>query len=306
MNILITGDAGFIGGALKARLQQTDNVIFGADLKNGFDLRDYNTCKKVTQNIDYVYHLACEMGGLGYLKRWSSSSFYNGQMINLNMLKAVTENGGKRFFFSSSACVYPEHIQTISPDYKLKETDAFNGAPDLSYGMEKLLMEQEMRAYKEDYGLQIRIARFHNIYGPGSEHEDSKDKAPAALCKKAIRAKDGDSIVVWGDGRQTRSFLFVKDCVDGIIKLMDSNYSEPVNLGSEDAVTIDQLANLAIKESGKNLGITHDLTKPQGVRYRNADITIAKEKLNWQPTTSLEDGMMLTYRWLRNIYGDKQ
>jgi nucleoside-diphosphate-sugar epimerase len=219
-------------------------------------------------------------------------------LINTHMLEASLNESVERFFFASSACVYPNYKQTSEFIPGLKEEDALPADPNEYYGWEKLFAEMMCRAYREDYGLHTVISRFHNIYGPYGTYEGGKEKAPAALCRKVAMARDGDSIVIWGDGKQTRSFLYVDDCVRGVWMLVERDYPEPLNIGSDRLVTIDELADIIIKISGKKLKKVYDLTKPQGVRGRNSDNTKVTNVLGWKPEVPLEKGLEITYRWI--------
>lgn len=238
------------------------------------------------------------MGGIGYITQVGADIMHNSALMNINMLRAAVKTEVERFFFASSACVYPEEKQLIENVLPLKEADALPAHPDTFYGWEKLMMEKMCEATQQDYGLDVRIARFHNIYGPEGTYEGGKEKAPAALCRKVALALNPGQISMWGDGKQTRSFLYIDDCLSGILKLFHSNHDKPINIGSDRLITISELANMIISHSGKDIQIEHDLTKPQGVRGRNADITLAKQILKWKPKISLEEGMARTYDWI--------
>ena len=316
LRCLVTGGKGFIGSHLVNYLKSQGYYVINADIvRESFletkedlfyqvDLRNPTVCEVITQDVDWVFNLAANMGGIGYITKIGADIMRDNTMINLNMLEACRKNNVKRIFFSSSACVYPEYLQETTEVKPLKECDAFPAAPDQYYGWEKLYAELLMEAYHKDYGIDIRIARFHNIYGEYGTYEGGKEKAPAALCRKVAKAKDGDSIIIWGDGNQTRSFCHVDDAVRGILMLMKSNYTKPVNIGSDRLVTINELAQMIIDISGKKLTITHDLTKPQGVRGRNADLTLVKKVIGWEPKITLEEGLRRTYRWIyKQIHG---
>jgi nucleoside-diphosphate-sugar epimerase len=239
---------------------------------------------------------------MGFLHgKHDSEVVRDNQLINLNMLQASATNKVKRYFFSSSACVYPEHLQMEADIVALKESDAIPANPDLIYGWEKLITEKECEVYKKDHGLETRVARFHNIYGPGCVHSLERDKAPAALCKKVIAAKDDTSIEIWGDGKQTRSFLYIDDCVSGIIRLTESDCDRPLNIGSDRMIAIDDLADIIIAISGKKLSKTHNTSMPQGVRGRNSDNALSKKILGWEPKITLEEGLKHTYEYLSRI-----
>ena len=312
MKILVTGAGGFIGSHLSRHLHEMGHFVRAVDIKwDGFmpepyysekitaDLRDPYVCKEVTRGIDWVFHLAADMGGIGYITRVKSQVISNNALMNLNMIRSSVESGVERFFFSSSACVYPEYRQLEENVAPLKEEDAIPAQPDTYYGWEKLFTEQVLLAYKEDKKIDVRIARFHNVFGPYGAWEGGREKAPAALCRKVAMAPDGGEIVIWGDGKQTRSFLFIQDCLEGIMKLMESDYSEPLNIGSDRLVTIDELADIITKISGKRLRKVYDLSAPQGVRGRNADLTLARKVIGWEPKISLEKGLEITYKWIK-------
>jgi nucleoside-diphosphate-sugar epimerase len=316
--ILITGAGGFIGGHLGRELVMRGNFVRAVDVKwDNFikepyyseamtlDLRKEENALKAAEGMDYIFNLAANVGGMAWITRIAAEIMHDNQLIDINMLEAARKNDIERFFFSSSACVYPYQLQETPDVVPLKETDIKPYDPDTYYGWEKLLVEKECEAYANDYGLKTRVARFHTIYGEGSAHNGVKDKVPAALCRKVIQAKEGEAIEIWGDGKQTRSFLYVSDCVDAISSLIESDYDKPINVGSDRLITIDALADMVISFSGKKLSKRYDTTKPQGVRGRCADITLAKNILNWEPKVQLEEGMKRTYNFVEALLKEK-
>lgn len=309
--ILVTGAGGFIGSHLVESLRQGYGAwVRGADLKLpeynesfahefcAVDLRNFDNCLAVTKDIEEVYNLAADMGGIGYITSHLADIARNNTLINANMLEAARINGVKKFLFSSSACVYAQSKQ-YSPDViPLQEGDAYPADPEPGYGWEKLYAEQLCKYYHKDYGLDIRIVRFHNVFGPLGTYQGGKEKSPAALCRKIAHAPDGGAIEIWGDGRQTRSYLYISDCVDGLVRLMEVPYTEPLNLGRNELVSVDQLFDAIAKTAGKNLAKKHDLDKPQGVRGRNSDNSRLFNVLRWEPELTLDRGLERTYKWI--------
>lgn len=310
--VLVTGAGGFIGHHLVKYLVDQGYWVRGVDIKHPeyeesaghefelLDLRRFDNCLIATRDIDEVYHLAADMGGIGYITAYHADISHNSAMINLHMLEAARINAAKRFLFSSSACVYPMYLQK-SPDVtNLKEEDAYPAEPEEGYGTEKLFMEEMCKYYQEDYGFQTRVVRFHNVYGELGTYEGGKEKAPAAICRKLALAADGDEIEVWGDGHQTRSFMHVDDCVEGIYRIMHSDYPHPLNLGTDELVTVNQLVDLVAGIAGKGITKRHDLSKPQGVRGRNSDNDRLREVLGWEPQIPLGEGLASTYQWIES------
>ncbi len=308
--ILVTGAGGFIGHHLVKRLKKDGYWVRGVDLKYPeyeasaadefklLDLRDYKGCSEATKGIDEVYNLAADMGGIGYITAFLADIARNNVLINAHMLEASCRNGVERYLYSSSACVYAQSKQKSAEVTPLKEEDAYPADPEPGYGWEKLFSEELCHYFRKDHGLETRIVRFHNVYGPLGTYDGGKEKAPAAVSRKVAYARDGDEIEVWGDGQQTRSFMYVDDCVEGLIRLMNSDYSEALNLGTDELVSVDGLVEMVCRIAGKRLRLRHDLTKPQGVRGRNSDNSRLREVLNWEPKTSLEQGLPVTYQWI--------
>lgn len=307
---LVTGAGGFIGHHMAKYLVGRRYWVRGVDIKPPpyeptsaqefqlLDLRDPVNCREAVRDVEEVYHFAADMGGIGYITAVHADVTRNNVLIDTHMLEASREAGIQRFFYASSACVYPQYRQ-LSPDVTpLREEDAYPADAEDGYGWEKLFAEQLCRYYHEDHGLETRVARFHNIYGPLGTYEGGREKAPAAICRKVALARDEDEIEVWGDGKQTRSFTYVDDCVEGIYRITRSDHPEPLNLGSDELVTIDQLVNLVASIAGKRLTKKHDISKPQGVRGRNSDNSRLREKLGWAPSIVLCEGLTKTYRWI--------
>jgi nucleoside-diphosphate-sugar epimerase len=311
--ILVTGAGGFIGHHLVKRLKADGYWVRGVDVKvpeyeesladefELLDLRKYDNSLLATRGaIDQVYNLAADMGGIGYITASHADISRNNILINAHMLEASRLNGVGRFLFSSSACVYAQCKQTNPDVTPLREEDAYPADPEPGYGWEKLFAEELCRYYLQDYRFETRIVRFHNVYGPLGTYEGGKEKAPAAISRKVALAKNGGEVQVWGDGKQTRSFMYVDDCVEGLIRLMASDYHKPLNLGTEELVTIDDLVRMVSCIAGKALTLRHDLTKPQGVRGRNSDNTQLNRVLDWEPSIKLNVGLRVTYKWIES------
>jgi len=313
---LVTGSSGFIGSHMVNFLKNRRYWVRGVDVRPKsecyletfedefyqLDLRVDENAVRMVKDIDYVFHLAANMGGIGYIMEVNSPVLYDNLMINLNMLEAARLEGVERFFFSSSACVYNRELQTMPDVAPLKESDVYPAWPDSVYGWEKLMTEIACENYEKDYGLPVRIARFHNVMGPYGTYKGGREKVPAALCRKVAEAQDGDKIEIWGDGKQTRSFLYIDDCCEAFYRLVLSNYSEPVNIGTDHLISIDDLAYLILKIANKeNCGLYHDMSRWQGVRGRNADLTLIKNVIGWEPKISLEEGLRRTYEWIKDV-----
>jgi GDP-D-mannose 3',5'-epimerase len=308
--VLVTGAGGFIGHHLVSFLKGQGHWVRGVDIKHAdytdvdadefeiLDLRDPDAALRSTVNIDHVYALAADMGGMGFISQHQAAILRNNALINLNTMEAARANGVTRYLYSSSACVYPEYLQTDAQVTPLKENDAYPAQPQDSYGWEKLISEKLAEYYRDDYGIDVRVVRFHNVYGPNGTYDGGREKAPAAICRKVAIAPEGGVVEIWGDGEQTRSFCYIDDCVEGIHRLMLSGFSDPINLGTDRMVSINELAEMVIALSGKSGLSLHHVDGPQGVRGRNSDNTLLREVLGWEPSTALEDGMAETYRWI--------
>jgi GDP-D-mannose 3', 5'-epimerase len=309
---LVTGAGGFIGHHLVGHLLHHGYWVRGVDVKYPeyepslaaefrlLDLRSPDEALSATRGVDEVYHLAADMGGIGYITTFHADIARNNALINLNILEAARRNGVNRLLFSSSACIYPQYLQQTADVRALKEQDAYPADPEEGYGWEKLFMEKLCQYYREDHSLETRIVRFHNVYGPLGTYDGGKEKAPAAVCRKVALVPDGSAVEIWGDGEQTRSFMYVDDCVEGIHRIMRSSHHDPLNLGTDELVTINQLVDLVASIAGKDIKKRHDLSKPQGVRGRNSDNGRLREVLGWEPQIRLRDGLVPTYRWIES------
>jgi nucleoside-diphosphate-sugar epimerase len=262
------------------------------------DLRRWDACLEALRGADRVFALAANMGGIGFIEAHKAEIMRDNALINLHTIEAARVHGVKRFLFTSSACVYAAGRQKDVNVVPLKEEDAYPADAEDGYGWEKLFMERQCRHYREDYGLDTRVVRFHNIYGPLGTWDGGREKAPAAVSRKIAMARDGDEIEVWGDGKQTRSFCHVDDCVEGLLRLMASDWTEPLNLGTDRLISVDDLFHLVAKIAGKRIRLRHDLAKPVGVRGRNSDNARLREVLHWEPAIPLEEGMKGTFRWI--------
>jgi nucleoside-diphosphate-sugar epimerase len=316
--ILVTGAGGFIGGHLVKRLKAEGYWVRGVDIKrHDFaeppadefivgDLRDAAVVGEIVRGIDQVYQLAADMGGAGYIFTGEHDAcvLHNSASINLNVLELGTRAGIKRFFYSSSACIYPEYNQLDPDNPKCSEESAYPAAPDSEYGWEKLFSERLYLAYMRNHGIKVRVARFHNIFGPDGTWQGGREKAPAALCRKVAEAPNGGEIELWGDGKQTRSFLYVDECVEAVRRLMESDFTGPMNIGSEEMVTINRLAEMVMEIAGKKLGIRH-IPGPLGVRGRNSDNHLIRAKLGWAPSRPLREGLEKTYAWIAKQVGQQ-
>ena len=317
MSYLVVGAGGFIGGHLVSRLIKEKKKVTCVDIKPldmwfqkfeacknlSLDMKKYNNCLRVSENIDYVINLACNMGGIGFIENNKAECMLS-VLINTNLLQACKNNKVKKYFFSSSACAYNTNLQKNTNLIGLKEEDAYPAMPEDGYGWEKLFSERMCRHFYEDFGIETRIARFHNIYGPIGTYDGGREKAPAALCRKVIEAKinGNNTIDVWGDGNQTRSFLYIDDCIEAIFRLFESDFREPINIGSDEKVSINQLILIIEKIAGVQLDKNYQLDKPKGVNGRSSDNTLIKKVLNWDYQFKLSEGILKTYQWIEEIY----
>lgn len=316
-NIVVLGAGGFIGGHLVKRLKELGHWVRGVDIKEHefnncpadeflkLDLADFENCKKALfheEKIDEVYQLAADMGGAEYIFTGDNDAniMSNSAKININVLQVCVLYSINRIFYSSSACIYPEHNQLDPDNPNCEESSAYPANPDSEYGWEKLFSERLYLAYHRNYNIETRVARFHNIFGPYGTWCGGKEKAPAAICRKVASAKNGDTIEIFGDGKQTRSFLYVDECVEGILRLMESEFTGPVNIGSDEMVSINRLVEIVSEIAGKEINIKH-IPGPLGVRGRNSHNELIVEKLNWRPTRSLKQGLTPTFEWINNL-----
>lgn len=310
---VVTGAGGFIGSHLVTYLRERGWWVRGVDIKDPeyrapdadefllLDLRDRAAADEAMAGADEVYALAADMGGMGYISQNHARILHSNALINLNTIEAAREAGVSRYLYTSSACVYPEHLQTEAQVRPLRESDAFPAQPQDAYGWEKLFTELLCRYYSGDYGMETRIARFHNIFGPYGTWDGGREKAPAAICRKVAEAKlAGDPRVeIWGDGEQTRSFCYIDDCLEGIYRLMRSDYPDPVNIGQDRMVTINEMVDMVAAAAGAEVMKVH-VPGPEGVRGRNSDNTLVHTVLDWRPAVSLEEGLARTYAWIES------
>ncbi|HLK51567.1 MAG TPA: NAD-dependent epimerase/dehydratase family protein [Bryobacteraceae bacterium] len=308
--VLVTGAGGFIGHHLVNDLVSKGYWVRGVDIKEPeyeptaahefelLDLTNWENCLRASRGIDQVYALAANMGGIGFIESNKAVIVRDNTLISLHTLEAARVNGCRKLLYTSSACVYAGYRQRDTDIAPLKEEDAYPADAEDGYGWEKLYTERACRHYREDFGLDTRIVRFHNIFGPKGTYEGGREKSPAAICRKIALAQDGDAIEVWGDGNQTRSYCFIDDCVEGLQRLMKSDFVDPINLGQDRMISINELVDMVAGIAGKRIEKKYNLTAPQGVRGRNSDNTRLRQVLNWEPTISLEDGLRRTYGWI--------
>ena len=315
MKCLIAGAGGFIGGHLMKRLQLDGHEIICADIKPtsswfqisdknknlSFDLKDFKNCLQVCDGVDYIFNLACNMGGMGFIENNKAECMLS-VLINTNLLRAGLQNKISKYYFSSSACVYNASKQNDTFIDGLKEEDAYPAMPEDGYGWEKLFSERMCRHFYEDFGLDVRIGRYHNIYGPEGTYDGGREKAPAAICRKIINAKlkKEKNIEVWGDGKQTRSFLYIDDCIEATMSVFDSDFTDVFNIGSEEQVSINQMIDKIEEIADYKVDRKYDISKPKGVRGRSSDNSFINSKINWSPKFSLNDGLEKTYNWIYN------
>lgn len=309
---VVTGAGGFIGHHMVKYLKKKGYWVRGVDIKKPeyeesladefllLDLREKKNTDKAVKGMEVVFNFAANMGGIGFIETVHAEVMHDNVLINTHMLESARHEKIKRYFYSSSACIYPRYKQEEEENSGLKESDAYPADPDNEYGWEKLFTERLCEDYYNDYGLEVRVARFHNIFGPLGTWQGGREKSPAALCRKIALAKDGGTIDVWGDGQQGRSYCFVGDCVEGVYRLTMSDYRHPLNIGSDRLVSINELIEIISKIADKHIKKKYDLSKPQGVRGRNSDNTLLKKTLKWTPPTTLEEGLKETYLWIKS------
>lgn len=308
--VLVTGAGGFIGHHLVNYLKNRGYYVRGVDIVRPeydtsradefelLDLRRWDSCLQACRGMDQVYNLAANMGGIGFIETHKAAIVHDNTLINIHMLEAAKLNGIKKYLYTSSACIYPGYLQNTPDVTPLKEEEAYPADAEDGYGWEKLYTERACRHYMEDYGLTTYSVRFHNIFGPLGTYDGGREKSPAAICRKVALIEDGGEIEVWGDGFQTRSYCYIDDCVEGIYRLMQSDFHQPINLGQDRMISINELVDIVAKIAGKTVKRRHDLTKPQGVRGRNSDNTLLRNVLGWEPQVSLEAGLETTYKWI--------
>jgi GDP-D-mannose 3', 5'-epimerase len=307
---VVTGAGGFIGHHLVKRLKSEGYKVRGVDIKYPefeataadefelLDLRRWENCQKAVRNAGEIYNLAANMGGIGFIEANKAVIMHDNVLINVHMLEAARAAGAKRFLYTSSACIYPLYKQRTPDVTPLKEEDAYPADPEDGYGWEKLFSERQCRHYTEDFGLETRVARFHNIFGPLGTYDGGREKSPAAICRKVALASNGGEIEVWGDGTQTRSYCYIDDCVEGVRRLMASSHREPLNIGQERLITINDLVAIVSAIAGKKITRRHLPAAPQGVRGRTSDNTRLRAVLGWEPVITLEEGLRRTYGWI--------
>jgi GDP-D-mannose 3', 5'-epimerase len=308
--VLVTGAGGFIGHHLCSYLVNRGYWVRGADQKRpvysetdtheflSVDLREPMNCMTAADGVDEIFHLAADMGGIGFISSQHAVIARNNTLMNIGMLEAARLAGTKRFLYSSSACIYPQHLQTSPEVVPLREDDAWPAQPEEGYGLEKLFAEKLCEYYAADFGIPTRVVRFHNVYGPLGTYDGGREKAPAAICRKIAMIEDGGEIEIWGDGEQTRSFMYIDDCVEGICRIMWSDDDKPFNLGTYELVTVNELVDTVSAIAGKRVAKRHNLSQPQGVRGRNSDNNRLRDVLGWEPKTTLRKGLVPTYRWI--------
>ena len=313
--ILVTGAGGFIGHHLCTYLKKRGYWVRGVDIKRPeyewtradefrlLDLREEPNCLEAVEGVDQVYNLAANMGGIGFISAHKAEIMHDNVLINIHMLEAARRAGVGRYLYTSSACIYPLYLQQNPDLAPLKEDDAYPADPEDGYGWEKLFSERQCRHYFEEYGLETRVVRFHNIFGPLGTYDGGREKSPAAICRKVALASDCDAIEVWGDGNQTRSYCYIDDCCEGLFRIMSSDHREPINLGQDRMISINELVEIVAGVAGKRIEKQYDLSKPQGVRGRNSDNTLLRRVLGWEPQISLEEGLERTYRWIESRVG---